>query len=103
MNDIFKTIEEYKNEFIDVLKKNKTHFDSKLTEYSTPSNNFKIRNNPSIIAVNANQNILFLFNKIGKAELELVLFIILLPLFFDLNRLFWDYQLPIFSQHYAAP
>ena len=43
MNDIFKTIEEYKNEFIDVLKKNKTHFDSKLTEYSTPSNNFKIK------------------------------------------------------------
>ena len=43
MNDIFKTIEEYRNEFIDVLKKNKTHFDSKLTEYSTPSNNFKIK------------------------------------------------------------
>ena len=28
MNDIFKTIEEYKNEFIDVLKKNKTQPDS---------------------------------------------------------------------------
>jgi FkbM family methyltransferase len=43
MNTIFETTKEYRTEFINVLKQNKSHYNTELAEYTTPSKNHNIK------------------------------------------------------------
>ena len=43
MNDIFTQIKEYREGVLDVLKQNKTYYDTIPAEYSTPSKKYNIR------------------------------------------------------------
>ena len=42
MSDIFSMVDEYRNEFLNVLKQNKTYYGSAFQTYTTPSKKYKI-------------------------------------------------------------
>ena len=43
MNDFFDPTKEYRTDFINVLKQNKKHYESVLSEYTTPSDEYNLK------------------------------------------------------------